>query len=169
MKKRAIFVLLFGLLGAIAQPALAASAAQAAPPASQPQDAGRTQQFIQLANGWMEGSTSTTDEQQLAQPDPDLVVYLTLMMDLILNGRRRFLNCCSNITPQPLFLKLDATSAATQKSAYRWLKAAIPLGCTAITTSTSPSWVTQIFTWKWWIHAQPSPLHWRQTRRLKER
>ena len=77
MKKELIFVLLFALLGTTAQPALAASAPQAVSPVSQPQDPGRTQQFIQLANGWMEGSTSTTDEQQLAQPDPDLVVYLT--------------------------------------------------------------------------------------------
>ena len=77
MKKELIFVLLFALPGITAQPALAASAPQAVPPVSQPQDPGRTQQFIQLANGWMEGSTSTTDEQQLAQPDPDLVVYLT--------------------------------------------------------------------------------------------
>ena len=70
-------MLLFALLGAITQPALAASSSQSAPPASQTQDPSRTQQFIHLASGWMQGSTSTADEQKLAQPDPDLVVYLT--------------------------------------------------------------------------------------------
>ncbi len=77
MKKGLVLALLFALLGITAQPAMAASIAQAAPPASQPQDPGRTQQFIQLASGWMQGSTSTADEQGFAQPDPDLVVYLT--------------------------------------------------------------------------------------------
>ena len=77
MKKRIIIVLVFALLGVIAQPVLAANSSQAAPPASQPQDPGRTQQFIQLVNSWMQGSTSTDEEQEFAQPDPELVVYLT--------------------------------------------------------------------------------------------
>lgn len=77
MKKGLIVALLFALLGAIAQPVLAASFYQAAPPASQPQDPGRTQEFIHLASGWMQGSNYTADEQEFAQPDPDLVVYLT--------------------------------------------------------------------------------------------
>ena len=77
MKKSVIIVLLFALFSAITQPVLAANSSQAAPPASQLQDPGRTQQFIQLANGWMQGSTSTAEEQEFAQPNPDLVVYLT--------------------------------------------------------------------------------------------
>ncbi len=77
MKKSVIIVLLFALFSAITQPVLAANSSQTAPPASQLQDPGRTQQFIQLSNGWMQGSTSTAEEQEFAQPNPDLVVYLT--------------------------------------------------------------------------------------------
>ena len=69
MKKRIIIVLLFALFSAITQPVLATNSSQAAPPASQLQDPGRTQQFIQLVNSWMQGSTSTDEEQEFAQPE----------------------------------------------------------------------------------------------------
>jgi peptidoglycan/xylan/chitin deacetylase (PgdA/CDA1 family) len=77
MRKRLIFALLFALLGAIAQPVLAASSYQAAPPASQPQDPGRTQGFIQIANQWTHGDGSANPGAGSPQANPDLVAYLT--------------------------------------------------------------------------------------------
>jgi peptidoglycan/xylan/chitin deacetylase (PgdA/CDA1 family) len=77
MKKGLIFAMLFALLGITAQPVIAASVAQAAPPAIQPQDPGRTQQFIQLASGWTQAGSAGGEAQLTGEPNPDLVVYLT--------------------------------------------------------------------------------------------
>ncbi|HAE85739.1 MAG TPA: hypothetical protein DCG78_04430 [Anaerolineaceae bacterium] len=77
MKKGLVLALLFALLGITAQPAMAVSVAQAAPPASQPQDPGRTQQFIQLASGWTQAGSAGGEAQLTGEPNPDLVVYLT--------------------------------------------------------------------------------------------
>jgi len=77
MKNGLVLALLFALLGATCQRVLAASAPQAAPPASQPQDPGRTQQFIQLASGWTQTPSASGEAETGTQPNPDLVVYLT--------------------------------------------------------------------------------------------